>query len=93
MLVLFGQSSGRVPPLDLQVLNARGSLFVTRPKLIDYVATRAELVERAEAVLGAVAGGSLKLHVHAQFPLARAADAHKDLESRATSGKLLLIPE
>jgi NADPH2:quinone reductase len=91
MLVLFGQSSGRVPPLDLQVLNTRGSLFVTRPTLRDYVATRAELVERAEAVLGGVARGELKLRIHAQFPLDRAAEAHRALESRATSGKLLLM--
>jgi NADPH2:quinone reductase len=92
MLVLFGQSSGKVPPLDLQVLNARGSLFVTRPTLRDYVATRAELVERAGAVLGAVARGGLRVRVHAEFPLEHAADAHRALESRATSGKLLLVP-
>jgi NADPH2:quinone reductase len=93
MLVLFGQASGRVRPLDLQVLNTRGSLFVTRPKLGDYIATRGELVERAQAVLEAVAGGSLKLRIHAQFPLARAAEAHAALESRATTGKLVLVPE
>jgi NADPH2:quinone reductase len=92
MMVLFGQSSGRVPPLDLQTLNARGSLFVTRPKLVDYVASRAELVERAEGVLGAVARGELKLRVHAEYPLERAADAHRDLESRTTMGKLLIVP-
>jgi NADPH2:quinone reductase len=92
MLVLFGQSSGKVPPVDLQVLNARGSLFVTRPTLRDYVATRSELVERAGAVLGAVARGELRVRVHAEYPLERAADAHRALESRATSGKLLLVP-
>ena len=92
MLVLFGQSSGRVAPLDLQVLNARGSLYVTRPKLGDYVATRAELVGRASAVLGDVASGALTLHIHAEFPLDRAADAHRALESRTTSGKVLLVP-
>jgi NADPH2:quinone reductase len=92
MVVLFGQSSGRVPPLDLQVLNTRGSLFVTRPKLQDYTATRAELLERAQAVLGAAARGELAVRVHAEFPLARAAEAHEALESRATSGKLLLVP-
>jgi NADPH2:quinone reductase len=92
MLVLFGQSSGAVPPLDLQVLNARGSLFVTRPKLGDYVATRAELDERASFVLGSIARGELRIAVHAEYPLERAADAHRALESRATSGKLLLIP-
>jgi NADPH2:quinone reductase len=93
MLVLFGQSSGRVPPLDLQVLNARGSLFVTRPTLRDYIATRAELVERAEAVLSGLARGALKLHIHAQLPLSEAADAHRALESRKTSGKIVLVPE
>jgi NADPH2:quinone reductase len=92
MLVLFGQSSGRVPPLDLQVLNARGSLFVSRPTLRDHIATRAELVERAEAVLGAVATGALKIRIHAELPLERAADAHRALESRTTSGKLVLVP-
>ena len=93
MLVLFGQSSGRVPAVDLQVLNARGSLFVTRPTLRDYVATRAELVERAGRVLVAVARGELSVRIHEAYPLARAADAHRDLASRATTGKLLLVPQ
>jgi NADPH:quinone reductase len=93
MLVLFGQSSGRVPPLDLQVLAARGSLFVTRPTLRDYVATRAELLERAGRVLGAVARGELTVRIHEAYPLARAADAHRDLASRATTGKLLLVAQ
>jgi NADPH2:quinone reductase len=93
MLVLFGQSSGRVPPLDLQTLNARGSLYATRPTLRDYIATRAELVERAERVLGAVARGELAVRIHAEYPLERAADAHRALVGRATMGKLLLVPE
>jgi NADPH:quinone reductase len=92
MLVLFGQSSGRVPPFDLQVLNARGSLFVTRPTLGSYVATRAELLERANAILGAVAAGELRVRVHAALPLDAAAEAHRALESRGTTGKLLLLP-
>jgi NADPH2:quinone reductase len=92
MMVLFGQSSGRVPPVDLQVLNAHGSLFVTRPTLRDYTATRAELLERAGAVLGAVQRGELDVRIHAEYPLDRAAAAHRDLESRKTSGKVLLIP-
>jgi NADPH2:quinone reductase len=92
MMVLFGQSSGRVPPVDLQVLNARGSLFVTRPTLRDYTATRAELLERAGAVLGAVQRGELEVRIHAEYPLDQAATAHRDLESRATSGKVLLVP-
>jgi NADPH2:quinone reductase len=92
MMVLFGQSSGRVPPVDLQVLNARGSLFVTRPTLRDYTATRAELLERAGAVLGAVQRGELEVRIHAEYPLDQAAAAHRDLESRRTSGKVLLVP-
>jgi NADPH:quinone reductase len=93
MMVLFGQSSGRVPPFDPQILSTRGSLYITRPTLRDHVATRVELAQRAEAVLGAVASGALKLRIHAQFPLERAADAHRALESRATSGKLLLVSD
>jgi NADPH2:quinone reductase len=92
LLALFGQSSGPVPPFDLQRLNAGGSLFVTRPSLAHYTATRQELEERASAVLGAVAGGSLCLSIAGRFPLAEAAAAHRALESRATSGKLLLLP-
>jgi NADPH2:quinone reductase len=92
MMVLYGQSSGRVPPVDLQVLNARGSLFVTRPTLRDYTATRAELLERAGAVLGGIARGELKLRIDRTVPLANAADAHRALESRETSGKVLLLP-
>jgi NADPH2:quinone reductase len=91
LLALFGQSSGRVPPVDLQVLNQRGSLFVTRPSLRDYVATREELLGRSRDVLEAVARGELKLRIHAEYPLERAAEAHRDLESRKTSGKLLLV--
>jgi NADPH2:quinone reductase len=91
-LVLFGQSSGPVPPFDLQRLNAGGSLFVTRPSLAHYVATRAELEERSAAVLGAVARGELAVRIAARFPLAEAAEAHRALEGRGTSGKLLLIP-
>jgi NADPH2:quinone reductase len=92
LLVLFGQSSGPVPPFDLQRLNAGGSLFVTRPSLAHYVATRAELEERAAAVLGAAARGELEVRIARRFPLAEAAEAHRVLESRAASGKLLLIP-
>jgi NADPH2:quinone reductase len=91
-LVLYGQSSGRVPPVDLQVLNTRGSLFVTRPTLRDYIATRTELLARAEAVLGAVARGELDVRIHAEYALEQAGDAHRALESRATTGKILLLP-
>jgi len=92
LLVLFGLASGPVPPFDLQRLSAAGSLVVTRPALAHFVATPAELEERAGAVLGAIAAGKLAVRIGARFPLARAADAHRALESRATTGKLLLIP-
>jgi NADPH2:quinone reductase len=92
LLVSFGQASGPVPPFDLQRLNAGGSLVVTRPSLAHFVATRAELEERAGAVLGAVADGRLAVRIGARFPLERASDAHRALEGRATTGKVLLLP-
>ncbi len=92
MMVLYGQSSGPVEPLDLQVLNQKGSLFTTRPSVAHYTATRTELVKRAGAVLGWVADGSLQLRVGRELPLAQAADAHRELEGRRTTGKVLLIP-
>ncbi len=90
-MVLFGQSSGPVPPVPIGTLNAK-SLFLTRPGLGDYTATREELVQRAGDVLGWVASGKLKLRIHDTFPLADAAEAHRQLEGRATTGKLLLMP-
>jgi NADPH2:quinone reductase len=90
LAVLFGQSSGPVAPLDLQLLNARGSLFVTRPNLSHHVSTRAELAARADEVFTAVAAGALAVTIDRCLPLAQAAEAHRLLESRATSGKLLL---
>jgi NADPH2:quinone reductase len=92
MLVLFGQSSGPVQPLDPQVLNTRGSIFLTRPSLAHYLLTREELLWRAGDVLTAVEHGTLNLRVDQTYPLAKAADAHRDLEARRTTGKLLLIP-
>jgi NADPH2:quinone reductase len=92
MMVLYGQSSGPVEPLDPQILSQKGSLFLTRPTLGHYVATEAELLERASAVLGWVADGSLKIHIGREFPLAAAAEAHTELEARRTTGKVLLIP-
>jgi NADPH2:quinone reductase len=91
-LVLVGAASGPVPPLDPQVLNAKGSLFLTRPSLAHYVATREELLWRSGEVLGWVASGKLRLHVDHTYPLARAAEAHRALSGRQTVGKLLLIP-
>jgi NADPH:quinone reductase len=91
-LALFGQSSGAVPPVDLQVLAQKGSLFVTRPSLGSYVASRAELLERAGAVLLAVARGELTVRIAATLPLAEAARAHELLGGRHTAGKVLLLP-
>jgi len=93
MMVLFGQSGGKVPPLDPTILNTKGSLFLTRPSLAHYCATREELLWRAGDVLQWVASGKLKLAVDRIYPLAQAAQAHRDLESRATAGKLLLLTE
>jgi len=92
MMVLFGQSSGAVPPIDLQILNHKGSLFVTRPMLGHYIATRDELLARAGEVLGWVQAGKLKPRIGLELPLARAADAHRAMEARRTAGKVLLIP-
>jgi NADPH:quinone reductase len=92
MMVLYGQSSGPVGPFDPQILNQKGSLFLTRPTVGHYVATRAELLERASVVLGWVEDGSLQVRVGREFPLAAAAEAHSELEGRKTTGKVLLIP-
>jgi NADPH2:quinone reductase len=91
MLALFGQSSGAVPPFDPGILNARGSLFLTRPSLAHYVLTREELLWRASDVLQWVLNGQLKLRIDHTYPLADAAAAHRALEGRKTAGKLLLI--
>ncbi len=91
-MVLFGQSSGPVPPVDLQVLNSKGSLFVTRPSLFHHVATREELLARSGDLFRWLAEGSLSLRIDRQLPLAEAAEAHRLLASRQTMGKLLLKP-
>jgi NADPH:quinone reductase len=90
MLVLFGQSSGPVPPIDPLVLTQKGSLFLTRPSLVHYAADPASFRERATKVLNWVADGSLKLRIERTYPLADAGQAQRDLESRKTTGKLLL---
>jgi NADPH2:quinone reductase len=90
-LALFGQSSGAVPPFDAAILNAKGSLFLTRPSLAHYVLTREELLWRAGDVLQWVLDGQLKLRIDRTYPLADAAAAHRALEGRKTAGKLLLI--
>ena len=91
-MVLFGASSGAVPPFDLIKLSLLGSLYVTRPTLRDYIATRADLEARAGDVFNDLAAGTLKLRIEHTYPLAEAAQAHRDLESRKTTGKLILIP-
>jgi len=93
MMVLFGQSGGKVPPVDPTILNTKGSLFLTRPSLAHYCANREELLWRAGDVLQWIASGKLKLAIDRTYPLAKAAQAHRDMESRATAGKILLIPE
>lgn len=90
LLALFGGSSGAVPPFDPIELSKKGSLYITRPTLKDYTTTREELVERASAVLRAVQSGALKVRMEHSYPLANAAQAHLDLESRKTTGKLIL---
>jgi NADPH:quinone reductase len=92
MLVLFGQSSGPVPPIDPQLLNSKGSLFLTRPTLAHYSATKEELGARAGDLFQWIMTGALSVRVDRTHPLAQAADAHRALESRGTTGKVLLIP-
>jgi NADPH2:quinone reductase len=92
ILVLFGASSGPVPPVDPQRLNAAGSVFLTRPKLHDHIATRDELTARAAAVYAAVAAGELDVRIGHRYPLSEARAAHEDLQARRTTGKLVLLP-
>jgi NADPH2:quinone reductase len=92
LLALFGAASGQVPPFDLQRLNRAGSLFVTRPTLAHYIATRDELSWRARELFEAIASGALHVSIGGRYPLQDAAAAYRDLEGRRTTGKLLLIP-
>ena len=91
-LVLFGGASGAVPPFDLIQLSRKGSLFLTRPTLVNYIATHDELQQRATAVMQMIVSGKLKLRIDHIYPLKDAQQAHRDLEARKTTGKLLLIP-
>jgi NADPH2:quinone reductase len=91
-MILFGAASGPVPPLDLQILNVRGSLFLQRPSLNHHIAGREELLQRAGDVLGWIRDGKVKLRIEHQFPLAEAGLAHQALEGRKTTGKILLMP-
>lgn len=92
MMALFGGSSGAVPPFDPIVLSQKGSLYLTRPTLVNYIASREELVDRSAAVFAMIGAGKLKLRIDHTYPLAEARQAHRDLEGRKTTGKLLLIP-
>lgn len=90
MMVTYGQSSGPVPPFDPLILNQMGSLFLTRPSLAHYCATRLELLWRADDILGWVGSGQLKVRIDRKYPLEQAAQAHRDLEARKTAGKVML---
>ena len=92
MLVVYGAASGPTPPLAIPQLQAGGSLYVTRPTVVHYTATREELRARTDEVFGWVASGQLRVSIGGRYPLADAARAHQDLESRRTTGKLLLFP-
>jgi NADPH2:quinone reductase len=92
LMALFGQASGSVPPFDPGLLNPKGSLYLTRPSMAHYIADRDELMWRAGEVLGWIAGGKLRLSIDLELPLAEAAEAHRALEGRRTTGKVLLIP-
>jgi NADPH2:quinone reductase len=92
MMILFGQSSGPVPPVDLTILNAKGSVYVTRPSLAHYSTTQEEIDWRAGDILEWVAEGKLNLRIDHSFPLQDAAKAHQALEGRQTKGKVLLMP-
>jgi NADPH2:quinone reductase len=92
MMVSYGQSSGTIPPIEVSLLNTKGSLFLTRPSLTHYIATPEELQRRAEDVLGWIAEGKLRLEIGLELPLGEAGKAHRALEGRETTGKVLLIP-
>lgn len=91
-LVLYGQSSGAVPPLDPQILNAKGSLYLTRPTLRHYTRDRAELLLRAHELFDGMRSGEIKVRIDQVFPLAQAAEAHRYLASRQSKGKVILVP-
>lgn len=91
-MVLFGGSSGAVPPFDPLILTQKGSLFLTRPSLTHYIITRDELLSRTEGVFDMISAGKLKLRIEHTYPLSQAQQAHRDLEGRKTTGKLLLLP-
>jgi NADPH2:quinone reductase len=91
MLVSFGQASGPVPPLDLGLLAAKGSLFLTRPSLMTYTAERSALLAHAADLFEVVTCGAVRVAIHQEYPLSRAAEAHRDLEARRTSGASVFV--
>ena len=91
-MVLYGQSSGPVPPFDTAILNAKGSLLLARPSLTHYVANRDDVLARAGDIVRWLASGKLRVHIDRRLKLAEAPEAHRLLEGRATAGKVLLIP-
>jgi NADPH2:quinone reductase len=92
MMVSFGQASGPIPSFDLGILAAKGSLFLTRPSLINYTAKREDLLAHAQDLFDVVEKGAVKIEVNQRYPLAEAANAHRDLENRKTTGSTILIP-
>jgi NADPH:quinone reductase len=92
VLVSFGQSSGKIPPVDLGILSQKGSLYVTRPTLMTYTAERADLLAAADELFEVVQGGAVRIEINQRFPLRDAADAHRALEGRRTTGSTLLLP-
>jgi NADPH2:quinone reductase len=91
-MVLFGQASGPVDPVEIRRLQQGGSLFLTRPTLVDYTSTREELLWRGQEILELVGSRDLAVHIHERYPLTEAPAAHRALQTRQTTGKLLLIP-
>ena len=92
MLVTFGNASGAVPPFDPLLLTQKGSLFLTRPKLADYMTQRSELLALADELFGFMATGELHIRINQTYALADAAQAHRDLEARRTTGSTVLLP-
>ncbi len=92
LMVSFGNASGPVPPQNLGILSAKGSLYVTRPTLGTYIAARADLVKRSNDLFNAVKSGKVKIETTARYKLADAANAHRDLEGRKTTGSVILVP-
>jgi NADPH2:quinone reductase len=92
MLVSFGQSSGKIPPVDLGIFSQKGSLYVTRPTLMNYTAARADLVNTAKELFEVVQSGAVKIQINQRVALRDAAEAHRALEGRRTTGSTLLLP-